>query len=52
MAVSDERRLMVAETFRMAYDCASFPSDGGDLLLFHSSFGYMSDGKGISRGRG
>ena len=47
VAVSDGQCLMVAEI-----DCASFPSDGGDLLSFHSPFGYMNDGKGISLDRG
>ena len=36
----------------MAYDCASFLSDGGDLLPFPSPYGYMNDRKGISLDRG
>ena len=52
VAVSDGQCLMVAETFRKAGDCASFLSDGGDLLSFHSFYGYMNDGEGISPDRG
>ena len=36
----------------MAYDCASFLSDGGDFLSFHPLYGYMNDGEGISPDRG
>ena len=47
VAVSDGQCLMVAEMLG-GCDWASFPFDGGDLLLFHSIFGYISDGMGIS----
>ena len=52
VAVSDGQCLMVAETLGRCMTYASFLSDGGDLLSFHSLFGYMNDGKGISPDRG